>query len=83
MVSVGCFGMIESSANPKTKITSPGGTTTMATEKEVKMTEDNLAATTLLTWAFRGTHVACIGWSEHIFHKEEFTHVEFNNDTKH
>jgi hypothetical protein len=43
VVSVGMFGCTEKTASTKqeTKITTPGGTTTISVEKEVKKSGDN------------------------------------------
>jgi len=49
VVSLGVAGCTEtrkSSAKQETKIATPGGTTTITTEKEVKKTGDNPPATT-------------------------------------
>lgn len=43
---VGCTETTKSSAKQETKIATPGGTTTITTEKEVKKTGDNPPATT-------------------------------------
>ena len=43
---VGCGETTKSSAKQETKITTPGGTATITTEKEVKKTGDNPPATT-------------------------------------
>jgi hypothetical protein len=43
---VGCSEKDKSSTKQELKITTPGGTTTITTEKEVKKTGDNPPATT-------------------------------------
>jgi len=42
---VGCTETTKSSAKQETKIKTPGGTTTITTEKEIKKTGDNPPAT--------------------------------------
>jgi hypothetical protein len=48
LLSIGMVGCTEKTASTKqeTKITTPGGTTTITTEKEVKKSGDNPPATT-------------------------------------
>lgn len=47
VISIGLIGCTEkSSVKQETKIKTPGGTTTITTEKEIKKTGDNPPATT-------------------------------------
>lgn len=47
VISIGVIGCTEkSSVKQETKIKTPGGTTTITTEKEIKKTGDNPPATT-------------------------------------